>query len=161
MTVDPYNSLGLTRSATPDDVKNAYRKLVRTGHPDLHPDDAEAEARFKAIAAAHDLQKDRDTRSQHPVFRRIDDDVFVTLPITIDEAILGGKVKAPTISGPVNLTIPKGASSGRVLRLRGRGISHPGGMTGDQPVDLKVVTHPGNRWILARLPDRMAQEPFP
>ena len=271
MSIDPYGVLGLTRSATPDDIKKAYRKLVRTSHPDLHPDDAGAEGRFKAIAAAHDLLKDPDTRarfdageidgagaerpqrqyyrdfaeaggnpyqqrrgfeshvdpadifaeilrqrtrqgsddfsgrgysapgpdlryalevpfldaarggemritlpdgaslavripqgahdgqtlrlrgkggpgfgggapgdalttlsvSQHPVFRRIGDDVFVTLPISIDEAILGGKVTAPTISGPVNLTTPKGASSGRVLRLRGRGVAHQGGVVAD------------------------------
>jgi curved DNA-binding protein CbpA len=64
MTVDPYEILGLTRSATPDDIKKAYRKLVRTSHPDLHPDDAGAEARFKAIAAAHDLLKDPETRAR-------------------------------------------------------------------------------------------------
>lgn len=281
MVVDPYGVLGLTRSATPDDIKKAYRKLVRTSHPDLHPEDAGAEARFKAIAAAHDLLKDPDTRArfdageidgtaaerpqrqyyrdfaqagdnpyqqqrgfenhvdpadifaeilrrrtrqggedfsrpgfsapgrdlryalevpfldaarggemritlpdgtsiavkipegahngqtlrlrgkggpgfgdgptgdalitlsvgQHPVFQRMGDDIHVTLPITIDEAILGAKVTAPTISGPVNLTTPKGASSGRVLRLRGRGVSHQGGKTaGDQLVELKIVT---------------------
>ena len=39
MTVDPYSALGLTKSATADDIKKAYRKLVRTSHPDLHPDE--------------------------------------------------------------------------------------------------------------------------
>lgn len=283
MTGDPYDVLGLSRSATADDIKKAYRKLVRTSHPDLHPDDAGAEARFKAIAAAHDLLKDPETRArfdageidaagaerpqrqyyrdfaeagdnpyqqrrgfdsqvdpadifaeilrqrtgqgrddfsgrgfsapgsdlryafevpfleavrgsemritlpdgasiavripqgahdgqilrlrgkggpgfgggppgdalitlsigQHPVFRRQGEDIFVTLPITIDEAILGAKVTAPTISGHVNLTIPKGASSGRVLRLRGRGVVHSGGSpAGDQLVELKIVPPP-------------------
>jgi len=81
--------------------------------------------------------------SGHPVFRREGDDILVTLPITIDEAVLGAKVTAPTISGPVNLTIPKGGSSGRVLRLRGRGVSHPERRTpGDQLVELKIVTPP-------------------
>jgi len=283
MTVDPYETLGLTKSATPDDIKKAYRKLVRTSHPDLHPDDAGAEARFKAIAAAHDLLKDPDTRArfdageidgagaerpqrqyyrdfaeaggnpyqqrrgfdaqadpadifaeilrqrtrqagadfgsrgfsapgpdlryalevpfldavrggemrltlpdgsgiavripkgahdgqtlrlrgkggtgygdgppgdalitlsigQHPVFQREGDDIRIILPITIDEAVLGAKVTAPTITGPVSLKIPEGASSGRVLRLRGRGVARAGASTaGDQLVELKIVAPP-------------------
>ncbi|HSG53937.1 MAG TPA: DnaJ domain-containing protein, partial [Paracoccaceae bacterium] len=58
MLDDPYEVLGLTKAATADDIKKAYRRLVRTSHPDLHPDDAGAEARFKAISAAYDLLKD-------------------------------------------------------------------------------------------------------
>jgi DnaJ-class molecular chaperone len=278
MLEDPYETLGLTRSATADDIKKAYRKLVRTSHPDLHPDDPGAEAWFKAIGAAHDLLKDPETRARfdageidargaeraqrqyyrdfadapdntyrrgrgfgpeadpadifaeilrnrargdafsdrgfaargadarytlevpfldavrgaetritlpdgqslavriprgtedgqtlrlrgkgmpgygggpagdalitvvlrpHPVFRREGDDILVTLPITIDEAVLGTKVTAPTIDGPVSLTVPPGASSGRVLRLRGRGIERPGRKAkGDQRVDLRIV----------------------
>ena len=64
MTTDPYDALGLTKSATSDQIKKAYRKLVRTRHPDLHPDDAGAEARFKAISAAYDLLKDTKTRAR-------------------------------------------------------------------------------------------------
>ena len=282
MLNDPYETLGLTRTATADDIKKAYRKLVRTSHPDLHPDDPGAEARFKAIGAAHDLLKDPETRARfdageidglgaerpqrqyyrdfadasdtsyrqrggfgpeadpadifaeilrnrrargegftdrgfsapgadaryslevrfldaargaetritlpdgqslavriprgtedgqtlrlrgkgmpgygggpagdalitvllrpHPVFRREGDDILVTLPISLDEAILGAKVTAPTIDGPVSLTIPPGASSGRVLRLRGRGIERPERKTkGDQRVELKIVVPP-------------------
>ena len=274
MSDDPYAALGLTKSATAADIKKAYRKLVRTSHPDLHPDDAGAEARFKAVTAAHDLLKDADTRARfdageidasgaeraprtyyrdhaeapgqrfgqrsgfgdfgdpsdifahilrqrsrggdpgyaqpgpdlrytlevpfldvvlgaktritlpdggnlevqipkgmqdgqtlrlrgrggagydggpagdalvtiqaqpHPVFRRDGDDILITLPITIDEAILGGKVTAPTIDGPVSVTIPKGASSGRVLRLRGRGVTRASSRSGDALVELKIV----------------------
>lgn len=283
MTIDPYDVLGVTRTATADDIKAAYRKLVRTSHPDLHPDDAGAEVRFKAIGTAYDLLKDPETRarfdageidaggverpprqyyrdfaqagdnpyqqrrgfdtqgdpadifaeflrqrtrdggadfarggfsapgpdlryslevpfldaarggemritlpngaaiavkvpqgahdgqtlrlrgkggpghaggpagdafitlsvSPHPVFRRDGDDILVTLPITIDEAILGAKVIAPTINGPVSLTIPAGASSGRVLRLRGRGVARQAGKSaGDQRVELKIVAPP-------------------
>ncbi|SLN37418.1 DnaJ C-terminal domain-containing protein [Roseisalinus antarcticus] len=79
----------------------------------------------------------------HPVFRREGDDILVTLPITIDEAILGGKVSTPTIDGPVGLTIPAGASSGRVLRLRGRGVPASGKRAaGDQRVELKITAPP-------------------
>ncbi len=284
MTFDPYTALGLARSATPDDIKKAYRKLARNSHPDLHPDDAGAEGRFKAISTAYDLLKDPDTRARfdageidetgaerpqrqyyrdfaeaganpyqqrrgfethgdpadifaeilrqrtreggagfggrgfaapgpdarytlevpfldavrggeiritlpggtnnilvrvpqaahdgqtlrlrgkgapgqgggepsdvlitlsvgtHPVFRREGEDILVTLPITIDEAVLGAKVAAPTISGPVSLTIPQGVSSGRVLRLRGRGVAGSSGKTaGDQLVELTIVSPP-------------------
>lgn len=283
MTFDPYKTLGLTKSATAEDIKKAYRKLVRSSHPDLHPDDAGAEARFKAIGTAYDLLKDPENRARfdageidatgaerpqrqyyrdfsdagdnpyrqqrgfeaqgdpadifaeilrqrsrqgggnfggrgytapgadlhytlevpflvaarggemritlpdgasiavhipqgaqdgqtlrlrgkgapghgggppgdalitlsllpHPVFRREGNDILVTLPVTIDEAILGGKVTAPTISGPVSVTIPERASSGRVLRLRGRGVTPQGGKTpGDQLVELKIVAPP-------------------
>jgi DnaJ-class molecular chaperone len=79
----------------------------------------------------------------HPVFRREADDIVMTLPISIDEAVLGGKVTAPTIDGAVQLTIPKGASSGQVLRLRGRGVKPVGGTArGDQKVELRVVLPP-------------------
>jgi DnaJ-class molecular chaperone len=284
MTDDPYKILGLTKAATTDEIKKAYRKLVRTSHPDLHPDDPTAETRFKAIAAAHDLLKDPATRARfdageidaqgterpqrqyyrdyadapdnayqqssgfngkvdpadifaeilrnrgrqsgaegfggqgfaaagqdvqymlevsfmdaalgaetritlpggqalavkipqgthdgqtlrlrgkggagygggpagdalisikvgtHPIFRREGNDIELTLPITITEAVLGGKVTVPTIDGPVGLTIPAGASSGRVLRLRGRGVGAAGSKTkGDQKVELRIVLPP-------------------
>lgn len=281
MPNDPYAALGLTKDATAAEIKKAYRKQVRVSHPDLHPDDAGAEARFKDIAAAYEVLKDPETRARfdageidglgarrpqrqyyrdfadapgntyqqghgfganadaadifaeilrnragprgrsgegfqapgpdaryslevafldaakgaetnitlpdgqnlsvkiprgtedgqtlrlrgkgapgfgggkagdalitvlvrpHPVFRREDDDILLTLPITIDEAILGGKVTTPTIDGPVGLTIPAGASSGRILRLRGRGITKAGQKAkGDQRVDLKIVVPP-------------------
>ncbi len=77
------------------------------------------------------------TVEPHPVFRREGNDIIVDLAISFDEAVLGGKVETPTIDGPVSLTIPKGASSGRVLRLRGRGIRG-----GDQRVSLRIVAPP-------------------
>ena len=77
------------------------------------------------------------------MFRREGDDILLTLPITVDEAILGGKVTVPTIEGPVTLTIPGGTSSGRVLRMRGRGVARAGRKkTGDQRVELKIVVPP-------------------
>jgi DnaJ-class molecular chaperone len=279
MATDPYTVLGVAKTATADEIKKAYRKLVRTSHPDLHPDDPAAEGRFKAISAAFELLKDPDTRARydageidasgaerpgrtfykdyagaaggprsqeqgfhdfgdpadifaeilrrrnrtgpgqrsqgfsapgedyrytlnvafldavrgaktritlpggdtldvqipagvadgqtlrlrgkggpgygsglpgdalvtvilepHPVFRREGLDIHVTLPITIDEAILGGKVMVPTIAGPVSVTIPKAVSSGRILRLRGRGISRGSAPPGDQLVELRITS---------------------
>ncbi|WP_417260513.1 DnaJ C-terminal domain-containing protein [Celeribacter sp.] len=283
MSNDPYEILGLTKAATADEIKKAYRKQVRTCHPDLNPDDAGAEARFKEITGAYEILKDSKTRARfdageidglgaerpprqyyrdfsdasdntyqqgrgfgpdvdpadifadilrnggrsgrgdygergfsargadaryslnvafldaargaetritlpdgqslavkipqgtedgqtlrlrgkgaagygggpagdalitvmvgsHPVFRREGDDILITLSITIDEAVLGGKVTAPTIDGPVGLTIPVGASSGQTLRLRGRGIANAKRKAkGDQRVELKIVTPP-------------------
>jgi DnaJ-class molecular chaperone len=77
------------------------------------------------------------TVQPHPVFERDGDDILIELPISFDEAVLGARVEAPTIDGPVSLTIPKGASSGQVLRLRGRGVRK-----GDQLVRLKIVAPP-------------------
>lgn len=287
---DPYAVLGLTKTATAAEIKAAHRKLVKISHPDLNPDDARAEAKFKAISSAYDLLKDPATRARfdageidaagqekpqrryyrdyadqpgntyqrgaqggfggqgfggsgdpgdifadmlrqrgargsspfgeeghtmpghdlnfaldvgfldsvlggkkkinlpdvgqvevqipkgatdgltlrlrgkgmpgpgagpagdalitltvltHPVFRREGDDIHVTLPITLDEAVLGAKVSVPTIDGPVTLTVPAAASSGRVLRLRGRGVARgkagSDDRAGDQLVELRIV----------------------
>lgn len=75
----------------------------------------------------------------HPVFTRSGDDIEMELPITFDEAVLGGSVDVPTVAGPVSATIPKGASSGQRLRLRGKGIRTGKGKAGDQIVRLKIV----------------------
>lgn len=78
----------------------------------------------------------------HPTFTRNGNDIEVTLPISLPEAVLGGKVEAPTIHGTVNLSIPRGASSGQRLRLRGRGVKGDGGTPGDQFVVLRIVSPP-------------------
>ena len=76
----------------------------------------------------------------HPNFERRGDDIHVTLPITLDEAILGGKVEVATIAGRVAITVPKGAANGQVLRLRGKGVTRAGGGGhGDQFVTLNLV----------------------
>jgi DnaJ-class molecular chaperone len=279
MSQDPYAALGLTKTATADEIKKAYRKIARTDHPDLNPDDPRAEARFKAAGRAYDLLKDPEQRrrfdageidasgAEHaprgfyrddarrpenpytqrrtsaggnpfqagfdpndffarnrgagrgapgdvpgqdrqyrlgvpfldavlgsktritlpdggalevtipegardgqilrlrgkgapgygagqpgdafitldvipdPAFERDGDDIVVTLPITIDEAILGGKVPVRTVSGTVKVSVPAGASSGQVLRLKGRGIKGRAGK-GDQRITLRIVSPP-------------------
>jgi DnaJ-class molecular chaperone len=76
----------------------------------------------------------------HPTFKRIDDDIVLDVPITIDEAVLGAKIEVPTISGRVQLTLPKGTSSGRIFRLKGRGVHNlTSGHTGDQLVTVRIV----------------------
>jgi DnaJ-class molecular chaperone len=59
---DPYESLGVARTATEEEISAAYKKLARRYHPDLHPDDKAAEARFKEIAGAADLLRDKEKR---------------------------------------------------------------------------------------------------
>ena len=76
----------------------------------------------------------------HSQFRRIDDDILLEVPITIDEAVLGAKVEVQTVTGRVQLTIPKGTSSGRVFRLKGKGIKSAGrSEPGDQLVTVKIM----------------------
>lgn len=278
MSDTPYQVLGVKSDASADEIKKAYRKIAKASHPDLHPGDTAAEARFKAAAAAFDLLKDPEKRARydrgeidasgqerpqersyyrdfaeqadnpyhrgprreqgdeddffaeflrrqarqqggfgsrefhargadahyalevpfleavtggsmritlpdggnlevkipqgvtegqtlrlrgkggpgfgegapgdayvtlsirpHKLFRREGDDIELTLPITIDEAVLGAKVEVPTIDGTVKVTIPKGASSGQVLRLKGRGVAAKGRAAGDQRIELKIV----------------------
>ena len=279
MSKDPYAALGLKKTATDAEIKKAYRKVARTSHPDLNPDDTSAEVRFKEASAAYDLLKDPEVRARfdrgeidatgaeqqpgrkyyreyaqnpdnpyqsgqqyedsgdasdifaeilrqraqagqqssahsfnmrgqnrryaleipfmdavlggktritlpdggmldviipqgtadqqtirlrgkggpgfeggpagdalvnltvqpHTLFRREGNDILIILPITLDEAVLGGKVETPTIEGTVKLNIPKGASSGQILRMRGRGVKPVGKSAGDQRVELRII----------------------
>ncbi|OYY91665.1 MAG: molecular chaperone DnaJ [Sphingomonas sp. 28-66-16] len=78
----------------------------------------------------------------HRFFERVGDDVRLDLPISLAEAVLGASVRVPTVEGAVMLSVPKGSSSGKVLRLKGRGFHRkPGaanGPRGDQLVTLMV-----------------------
>ncbi|MBD3801868.1 MAG: J domain-containing protein [Thioclava sp.] len=287
MTEDPYKILGVAKTATQAEIKKAYRKLAKELHPDLNPDDAVKQERFKSVSHAYDLLGDPEKRRRfdageidasdqerperryyhqyagqnagrrydpggggfhfetggmsdedlsdifshifgarggraspggfgqefhargqdlryhlevefldavrgtkrrvtmpdgntfgltipaglkdgqtlrlrgkgasghgqggpgdayitvsvrpHRIFTRTGDDIEMELPITFDEAVLGAKVEVPTVSGPVSVTIPQGASTGRKLRLRGKGVSPPEGKAGDQIVTLKIV----------------------
>ena len=73
----------------------------------------------------------------HPFYSRNGLDIEVNLPITLYEATLGGKVEVPTLHGAVGLKVPAGASSGKVFRLKGRGIEM-GQKKGDQLVKLQI-----------------------
>jgi DnaJ-class molecular chaperone len=76
----------------------------------------------------------------HALFKRVGDDIQCDVPITIDEAVLGAKVEVLTVSGRVQLNIPKGTSSGRVFRLKGKGVlNHANRVRGDQLVTVRIV----------------------
>lgn len=273
---DPYESLGVARSATDKVIKDAFKKLARKHHPDLNPDDGNAEEKFKEISAAHDLLRDKEQRRRfdageidatgtqkpqerfyrdfadgtgyathaaqdgfasnedlaaflssafgagprqsraaqaargqdisyslrvsfheaangatrtatledgasidvtipegaedrqmlrlkgqgmpgfnggppgdafvelfveaHPFFRRKDENIHIEVPVTLQEAVLGARIKVPTIGGPVTVTVPKGSNSGSTLRLRERGVrNRKTGQRGHQLITLKVV----------------------
>lgn len=74
----------------------------------------------------------------HPVFRREGSDIVIDLPIGIHEAVLGRKVEVPTTTGRVKMSVPKGATSGQTLRLRGKGIQ-TAKANGDQLVKLNIA----------------------
>jgi len=74
----------------------------------------------------------------HRLFTREGTNIRLDLPVTLKEAVLGAKVKVPTPEGPVMLSVPKGTSSGRVLRLKERGFVAKDGRRGDQLVTVEV-----------------------
>ena len=80
---------------------------------------------------------------RHAFFRRDGDDVRMDLPITLDEALRGAKVRVPTVDGPVMMTLKPGTDGGSVLRLKGKGFSKKGGgqngERGDQLVTLEIA----------------------
>jgi DnaJ-class molecular chaperone len=74
----------------------------------------------------------------HRFYTRDGNNIRIELPVTLKEAVLGAKVKVPTPDGPVMLTIPKGTTSGKVLRLKGRGFAAKDGKRGDQLVAVEI-----------------------
>ncbi len=280
MATDPYETLGVSRTATQDEIRTAFRKIAKKNHPDLNPGDSAAEDRFKAANAANEILSDADRRAKfdrgeidaagqerqaqrpdrqyyrdfaqgsggarygagagldpedlgdifgeyfssrepggsrprkgadrryrlevpflsaingaterltlptgetvdvripagiedgqalrlrgkgdpgrnggpdgdalievgvvpHGSFRRVGRNVELDLPVTLAEAVLGGKVPVPTPRGEVNLMIPAGSEAGARLRLRGRGVAESGGTAaGDMFVTLLLVAGP-------------------
>jgi DnaJ-class molecular chaperone len=80
----------------------------------------------------------------HPFFKVDGSDLKVDLPITLYEAVLGGKVRVPTLGNAVELSIPKNTSSGRTFRLKGKGLPKAAGGTGDLFVTTRIMLPDGN-----------------
>jgi len=76
--------------------------------------------------------------ARHPVFGRSGRNLTITVPITYPEAVLGTTMTVPTLDGKVTLKVPPGTQSGKVLRVRGRGVSGGSGRNGAKPGDLLV-----------------------
>ena len=75
--MDYYQILGIDEQATEEQVKQAYRKLAKQYHPDLHPGDAKAEARFKDIVEAYGILGNREKRKTYDEKRKKDSEVMV------------------------------------------------------------------------------------
>ena len=110
-------------------VEGEKIRLKGQGHPGENggpAGDALVEIRFKP----------------HKLFEVKGSDLHLDLPLTLYEAVLGAKVRTPTLSGAVNLTIPANASSGKSMRLKGKGLPTKTGGHGDLLVKLQIVMPP-------------------
>jgi len=205
---DPYKELGVSKGASADEIKKAFRKLAKELHPDKNPGDKAAEERFKRITAAFDLLGDAEKRGKydrgeidsdgreqfrgfgggHPGgggrqggfggfggsggrggFEDIDleelfgafggggraksgfgggfggkgQDVRATLDVSLEDAIAGTTRRIQFSDGRMlDVAIPKGASDGQVIRLKGQGAPGRGGQAGDALIELKIAPHP-------------------
>jgi len=205
---DPYKELGVSKGASADEIKKAFRKLAKELHPDKNPGDKAAEERFKRITAAFDLLGDAEKRGKYDRgeidadgreqfrgfgggqpggggrqggfggfggsggrggFEDIDleelfgafggggraksgfgggfggkgQDVRATLDVSLEDAIAGTTRRIQFSDGRMlDVAIPKGASDGQVIRLKGQGAPGRGGQAGDALIELKIAPHP-------------------
>ena len=94
----------------------------------------------------------------HSYFRRDGNDILLDVPIRFSEAVKGAKIQVPTVDGPVMVTVPPGSSSGRKLRLKGKGAPTPGKTErGDQLVILNIVAPKSASEELVKLVDKLEQ----
>lgn len=97
-------------------------------------------APFGGAAEAPPVEREETVRTRDGhVFTKKGDDLHGDVDITVEEAVLGAKVPAPAIDGGVTITIPPGTSSGKRLRLRGKGAQRPDGSRGDQYLTVRIV----------------------
>ncbi|APF03817.1 TPA: DnaJ domain-containing protein [Legionella pneumophila] len=92
---------------------------------------------------------------KHPVFDVMENDIYLTLPITPWEAALGATVVVPTLAGKIDLKIPPGSQGGQKLRIKNRGL--PGSTPGNQYVLLKIITPPAHTEEAKALYKKMAE----
>ncbi|MCH7628438.1 MAG: J domain-containing protein [Proteobacteria bacterium] len=88
---------------------------------------------------------------RHAFFERDGDNIRLDLPVTLDEAVNGAKVRVPTVDGAVMLTVAPGSSSGKTLRLKGKGFTRKDGERGDQLVTLQIDIPADDTDLKARL----------
>ena len=91
------------------------------------------------------------TVKDHPFYEREGANIRLDLPVTLNEAVKGATIKVPTVDGPVMLSIPAGSSSGKVMRLKGKGFSQKSGGRGDQLVRLMVDLPPDDEALIKLL----------
>lgn len=95
---------------------------------------------------------------KHPHLVRDGDNIRIDLPISLKEAVAGGKVKVPTVDGPILLTVPPRTNSGATLRIKGRGFTDKAGERGDQLVSL-MIHLPNDPAELAKLTECLSDQP--
>lgn len=95
---------------------------------------------------------------KHPHLVRDGDNIRIDLPISLKEAVAGGKVKVPTVDGPILLTVPQRTNSGATLRIKGRGFTDKAGERGDQLVSL-MIHLPNDPAELAKLTECLSDQP--
>jgi DnaJ-class molecular chaperone len=207
---DPYKELGVSRGASADEIKKAFRKLAKELHPDKNPGNTVADERFKRITAAFDLLGDKEKRAKfdrgeidadgreqfrgfggggaqgapggspfgqggarQQGFENIDldelfggmfgggarpggarggfsstgagrgADVKATLEISLEDSISGATRRIQFSDGRMlDVAIPKGASDGQTIRLKGQGAPGRGGPAGDALIQMQVAKHP-------------------
>ena len=200
MANDPYQELGVPRSADADTIRKSFRKLAKELHPDRNPGDAKAEERFKRVSGAFDLLGDPEKRARfdrgeidadgREAARGFDprpagggapgggfgarfegadledilgdmfsrggaggglggfpprggQDVRSRLEVDLEEAIRGGSKRVAFPDGrQLDVTIPRAAYDGQTLRLKGQGRPGRGGAAGDALIELAVRPHP-------------------
>jgi DnaJ-class molecular chaperone len=96
----------------------------------------------------------------HRHFKVEGSNLRLDLPITLDEAVLGAKVRVPTLSGTVELSIPKNTSSGRTFRLKRRGLPTAEGTNGDLFVTIRIMLPDGNDAELETLMQKWRERPY-
>lgn len=213
MARDPYQELGVSRTATADEIRKAFRKLAKAHHPDANPGDKKAEEKFKTVSAAFDIIGDAEKRKKFDLgqidadgretargfggqpgngpfnaggfgrggFHRDEGpeidlsdlfggmfgqggaqaggrgpfgggagggfsskgaDIKARLDIDLEDAIKGGKKRVAFSDGrTIDVTIPTGAQEGQTLRLKGQGSLGRGGQ-GDALIELSIKPHP-------------------
>ncbi len=97
------------------------------------------------------------TIARHSLFRVEGADLRLDLPITLYEAVLGGKVNVPTLEGKVEMGIPAGTNGGRTLRLRGKGLLNAAKTRGDLLVALRIVLPDDGKDDLTQVAKRLAE----
>jgi DnaJ-class molecular chaperone len=98
----------------------------------------------------------------HPLFERKGDDLYIEVPVTLAEAVLGAEIEVPTLDGKVTMRVPPETQNGQVFRLKGLGMPKKQGGRGDELVRIKVVLptklSPREREALAETLRRLKQE---
>jgi DnaJ-class molecular chaperone len=94
---------------------------------------------------------------KHPFFARDGDNIRIDLPISLKEAVTGGKIKVPTVEGAVMLTVPAGSNSGTTMRIPGRGFAGKNGTRGNQLVTL-MISLPSNAEELQKLAEMLSDD---